>query len=107
MRLCFRLRHLIGDHCGLIIVVRFALDDADGVGGTSRKAIAQAIAVVVAKQTGLSVHHANGALVACAHAQAAPGALLFIDMDDVANHGGLLSLAVCAALSRRGQHSAS
>ena len=76
----------IGLHGGFVISGGFALDERDGAGRADRQAVAEAVAVVVAEQSGFAVHHADSALVAGVGAQAAAVAFFFVDFDNFANH---------------------
>ena len=80
----------------LVIGGSLPLDDADGAGGAGRQAVAQAVAVVVADQLCLSIHHRNRALVAGAGAQAAAVAAFFIDRNNFADHRLIPSLSSIA-----------
>ncbi len=80
---------------GLLVVGGgLALRDRDRTRGAFRQAVAHAVAVVVAQERGLSVHHADGAFVAGLGAEAAAVAFLAVDLDDFPGHGRVLSFRV-------------
>ena len=64
----------------------FALHKADGAHGTRGQAVAQPVAVVVANQPCLAVHHGNRAFLARRGAKPAAGTEFFVNVDDCANH---------------------
>ena len=78
---------------GLIVGSGFPLHETDGVGGAGWQAVAQPVAIVVAYQARLAVDHGDGALVARVDAQAAAGALVLVDVNNLAEHG--TSFASC------------
>ena len=80
-------------HGSLVVGSSFPLDEGDGVGGAGWQAVAQPVAIVVAYQARLAVDHGDGALVACVDAQAAAGALVLVDVNNLAEHG--TSFASC------------
>ena len=80
-------------HGSLVVGSGFPLDEGDGVGGAGRQAVAQPVAVVVAHQARLAVDHGDGTLVARVDAQAAAGALVLVDVNNLAEHG--TSFASC------------
>ena len=65
-------------------LARLKGDRARGAGGQT---VAQAVAVVLAHEARLAVHHGDGPLVAGAGAGAAAVALFFINANDLAKHG--------------------
>ena len=73
-------------HGGFIVGGGFPLHKGDGPGGTGGQAVAQTIAVVIAQQAGLALHHADGALVAGSGADAAAGAFFLIYLDNSTDH---------------------
>ena len=79
-------RLLVGLHRLFIIGGSLPLHKGNGSGGTCRKAVAQAITVIVPHQLGLTVYHADGALMAGRSTGAAAIALFCINMNDPTNH---------------------
>ena len=73
-------------HGGFIVGGGFPLHKGDGPGGTGGQAVAQTIAVVIAQQAGLALHHADGALVTGGGADAAAGAFFLIYLDNSTDH---------------------
>ena len=65
---------------------RFPLHKGNGPGGAGGQAVAQAVAVIVPKQFGLSVHHADGSFLTRAGTGAASVAFILINVNDLANH---------------------
>ena len=55
---------LIGEHRLLIVSGGFALHEGDRAGGTGGQAVTQTVAVIVAHELRLAVHHSDGPLVA-------------------------------------------
>ena len=79
---------------GLIVRERLpAPRRTDGVSGAGRQAVAQPVAVVVAHQARLAVDHSDGTLVARVDTQAAAGAFVLVDVNNLAEHG--TSFASC------------
>ena len=73
-------------HGGFIVGGGFPLHKGDGPGGTGGQAVAQTIAVVIAQQAGLALHHADGAFVTGGGADAAAGAFFLIYLDNSTDH---------------------
>ena len=73
-------------HSLFIISGGFALDERDGTGRADRQAVAEAVAVVVAHKLGLSVHEADGTLMAGSDTGTTAIAFFFVYMNDFTYH---------------------
>ena len=77
----------------LLVVCRgLALLEGDGARRAAGQAVAKAVAEALPDQLCLAADHVDRALVAGAGAQPAAVALLFVDVDDLADHGCLSPL---------------
>ena len=77
---------LVCKHGLLVIGGGLALYEGDRAGRARRKAVAQPVAVVVAQELRLSVHHADRALMARGGAGPAAVAAFLVDMNDPSFH---------------------
>ena len=87
-------------HSLFIISGGFALHKGDSAGGAMGQAVAEAIAVVIPHQFGLTVDHGDSTFVAGIGAGTAAVAFIGIDLDNFANHRGcsFLRAVQCRAL---------
>jgi len=83
---------LVGFDRRAVVLGGLALGEGDGVRRTGRQAVAQSVAVVVAEQLGLAVHHADGPFVAGRGTGAAAVTFFFVYMDNFPFHGRFLLL---------------
>ena len=81
-----RLECLCLFYSGFIVGGSFAHFKADGVCRARGETIAQSVAVILAGEPGLAVHHFNGAFMAGRCAGAAAVALVFINPDNLSEH---------------------
>ena len=73
-------------NCRFVVGGGFPLLKADGIGGAGGQAITQSVAVILASQLSLAVHHFNGPFMTGRRAGAAAVALLFVDFNDLSQH---------------------
>ena len=83
-------RHFFGflhsQHSSFIVGWGFPLFKGNGIHGSSRQTIAQAVTVVLLEQFCLAIYNANGIFVAGIGAQTAAVALFFINGNDSSDH---------------------
>ena len=77
---------LCSQHSGFVVGGRFPLLKGNGIHGTGRQTIAQAVAVILPEQLRLASYNANGTLVTGIGAQTAAIAFIFIDGNNPSNH---------------------
>ena len=77
---------LVFQHGLLVIGGCLALFKGDGTGGAAGQAVAEAVAVVVAHKLGLSVHEADGTLMAGSDTGTTAIAFFFVYMNDFTYH---------------------
>ena len=75
-----------GQYGGFIVSSCFTLYKRDGPGGTDGQTIPQAVAIIVAQEPGLTVHHADGAFMAGSGTQAAAVAFFFVNLNHLTEH---------------------
>ena len=73
-------------HSLLIVGSGLPLLEGDGTGGAAGQAVAEAVAVVVAHELGLSVHEADGTLMAGSDTGTTAIAFFFVYMNDFTDH---------------------
>ena len=73
-------------HSLLIVGSGLPLLEGDGTGGAAGQAVAEAVAVVVAHKLGLSVHEADGTLMAGSDTGTTAIAFFFVYMNDFTDH---------------------
>ena len=73
-------------HSLLIVGSGLPLLEGDGTGGAAGQAVAEAVAVVVAHKLGLSVHEADGTLMAGSDTGTTAIAFFFVYMNDFTYH---------------------
>ena len=77
---------LVFQHSLLIVGSGLPLFEGDGTGGAAGQAVAEAVAVVVAHKLGLSVHEADGTLMAGSDTGTTAIAFFFVYMNDFTYH---------------------
>ena len=87
---------------GLVIGLRLALYYLDRPGRALRQAVAHAVAIVVADEASLAVHHRDRALVAGRGAQPAARALVLVDVYYLSYH--VFTVPFCVLQFARGVH---
>ena len=76
----------VSQHRRLVVGSGLALHKGDCPGGTGGQAVAQTVAVIVAHELRLAVHHSDGPLVARCGTRAAAVAFIPVDLNDPSFH---------------------